>query len=86
MSEARMARAVLGARLRRHFRADKKLHWHIDHLTTVADGMSAIAVRDGSECGLAAVLSRSGTFRYAAERFGSSDCNSCPSHLLQWMG
>ena len=38
----------IGARLKRHFRQDKALHWHIDHLTTKAHGMAALAVPDGN--------------------------------------
>lgn len=72
----------IAARLRRHFRSEKKLHWHIDRLTLQAAEMSALAVPDGDECHLAGVLLQSGRFEYAAEGFGSSDCRSCKSHLL----
>lgn len=72
------------ARLRRHFQSDKKLHWHVDHLTPVAQHIQAVALEGGSECELVARLIHSGTFEPAAEGFGSSDCNTCRSHLLRW--
>lgn len=72
----------LRARLRRHFRADKKLHWHIDSLTTVADEIIAFAVEGARECDLASALLRTATFRPALAGFGSSDCTNCSTHLL----
>jgi Uri superfamily endonuclease len=74
----------LRGRLRRHFRSDKALHWHVDHLTTVASRIFAVAIEDGSECRIAARLLESGRFRYGPAGFGSSDCPTCPSHLLEW--
>lgn len=72
----------IAARLKRHFRRDKKLHWHIDRLTGQAAAVEALAVPGGDECDLAARLLRSGRFEVAAEGFGSSDCRTCRSHLL----
>ena len=72
------------ARLRRHFRRDKKLHWHVDRLTTIADAIHAIAVASGSECELVSRLTSSGSFLFPLEGFGSSDCTICRSHLLGW--
>ena len=74
------------ARLRRHFRRDKKLHWHVDRLTTVADSIHAIAVENGAECEIVGRLMLSGEFLFPLEGFGSSDCTNCLSHLLQWQG
>lgn len=72
------------ARLRRHFKKEKKLHWHVDHLTAVADDIHAVAVRNGSECEIIAQLTRSRVFWPVADGFGSSDCEICKSHLLEW--
>lgn len=74
------------ARLRRHFLRDKKLHWHVDHLTVIASQIHAAAVEGGSECAIADRLIHSGAFRPALEGFGSSDCDRCRAHLLQWLG
>ncbi len=70
------------ARLKRHFRRDKKIHWHVDQLTTRAHHMEAIAVADGNECSLGQALLASGQFQVALPGFGSSDCRTCDSHLL----
>lgn len=73
----------LRSRLRRHLCAEKKIHWHVDHLTTVADKMLAVAVEHGEECGIVVSLIRSGMFSPALAGFGSSDCRRCASHLLE---
>lgn len=70
-------------RLSRHFRPDKKIHWHVDHLTAAADESLALAVPEGGECTLAARLIETGDFVPVIPGFGSSDCRSCTSHLLQ---
>ena len=74
----------LRARLHRHFRRDKTLHWHIDHLTAAADRIFAVGVEGGSECGVATRLVGSGRLRHGLTGIGSSDYNSCTSHLLEW--
>lgn len=70
------------ARLARHFKKQKKIHWHVDQLTTRAAHVSALAVPDGNECLLGEVLINSGQFQVAVPGFGSSDCRLCASHLL----
>lgn len=71
------------ARLRHHFRPEKKPHWHVDRLTVAADRMQAFTVENGSECAIVAALLRSGRFRHVLRGFGSSDCTDCRSHLLE---
>ncbi len=71
------------ARLERHFRREKKPHWHIDRLTLQAADMSALAVPGGGECDLVAKLLSSRRFKIAVAGFGSSDCRRCESHLLE---
>lgn len=71
------------ARLRRHFRHNKKIHWHVDQLTTCAASVTALAVRGGNECTLGEMLLASGCYQVALPGFGSSDCRSCSSHLLR---
>jgi len=73
----------LRARLRRHFRADKPRHWHIDQLTGMAAEIVAVAVPGGDECRLVECLLRHPGFEIAYPGFGSSDCNTCKSHLLR---
>lgn len=70
------------ARIKRHFRYDKKAHWHIDWLTMHAVEMAALAVADGHECELVDTLLNSHRFEVAVPGFGSTDCSRCESHLL----
>ncbi len=72
----------LRARLRRHFRKDKKVHWHIDRLTVTALEMCAAVTGDSIECELVARLLAAGGLTCETPGFGSSDCLTCPGHLL----
>ncbi|MEM7428743.1 MAG: GIY-YIG nuclease family protein [Pseudomonadota bacterium] len=72
----------LRSRIGRHFRRTKKSHWHIDRLTAKADTLSALAVEGGSECDLVRRLLAEDQIRCEAPGFGSSDCTTCPGHLL----
>jgi Uri superfamily endonuclease len=69
----------LRARLARHLREQKKLHWHIDYLLKEAE-IEEIILYQGEErveCFLAQILA--GEFQ-SVPGFGSSDCK-CRSHL-----
>jgi Uri superfamily endonuclease len=71
----------LRARLGRHLRADKPLHWHIDYLTAAAP-ITAIWLRvspERLECTWAQEIIAWGTV--PIPHFGSSDC-ACPAHLI----
>jgi Uri superfamily endonuclease len=71
----------LRARLSRHLRPDKPLHWHIDYLTAAAP-IRAIWLRaspERLECAWAREIIARGSV--PVPRFGSSDC-SCPAHLI----
>jgi len=72
----------IAARVRRHGRRKKRVHWHVDHLTA-AGAITAVAVwTGGSEC---ALVDRLLTVRGVATpiaRFGASDCARCAAHLL----
>jgi len=73
----------LQARLKRHFKRDKKVHWHIDQLTKHAIRRFAYAVEDSCECDLVRILKKSGEYESALCGFGNSDCRTCDSHLLR---
>jgi len=75
----------LSARLARHFRTDKKPHWHIDRLTSIYAPAAALSVPDGDECAVVSELIASGAFRFAYAGFGATDCRRCESHLLAWL-
>ncbi len=72
----------LEARIRRHHRKDKKLHWHIDYLLSAvtADRLKSFPIRSAKriECALVADIARLAAGNVTG--FGSSDC-ACPSHL-----
>ena len=73
----------LRARLARHRRADKRLHWHVDYLLRVS-GMEAawyLASEDSLECAWAAALASIAGHQQWPPRFGASDCR-CPGHLV----
>lgn len=74
------------ARLSRHFRREKTMHWHIDRLTVHAADLAALSLHGGDECDLVARLIESPALAMAAPGFGSSDCRRCKSHLLRFDG
>jgi sugar fermentation stimulation protein A len=71
----------LSSRLARHRRREKKIHWHIDHLTAQANHILPLAIRSSErqECAIAEALSS--IMQPGQREFGSSDC-SCPTHLF----
>lgn len=76
-------RGGLRARIARHMRRGKAIHWHIDHLTETGHVLGAWTLVEGQECDLVAALAG---LPMPIERFGSSDCDRCGSHLLFWPG
>jgi Uri superfamily endonuclease len=73
------------ARLSRHLRQDKRLRWHIDHLSSVAVEIAGLAVPHVLECDLG---DRARTVLKAEDPvpgFGASDCRRCVSHLLKFV-
>ncbi len=75
----------IGARAARHLRQEKPLRWHVDHLTNSASAVDVLAFPGGSECALTARLLAAGAI-VPVPGFGSSDCRSCPAHLLRMAG
>ncbi|NOX19282.1 MAG: DUF123 domain-containing protein [Chlorobi bacterium] len=81
------AQRNFSSRILRHVKKAKKVHWHIDHITTHAD----IEIKTiflfpnrgrADECRLAQTLEKDFGLIHKAKGFGSSDCNSCYSHFL----
>ncbi len=74
----------IAARVKRHCAPVKKPHWHVDALTTLPAGqvMVALAIPDGDECQLRARLCDDFGLVAPIAGFGSSDCPTCPAHLL----
>ena len=73
----------LRARIARHLRADKTLHWHIDRLTAAGCVTAVAYTCDGSECALLGRLLASTGASIPIPGFGSTDCRRCPSHLAR---
>jgi Uri superfamily endonuclease len=67
-------------RVARHLDTQKKLHWHIDYLLTMATVREVIYAETSQkkECFIAQALSQE---LASKSGFGCSDC-SCPSHLF----
>ena len=72
----------LRARLRRHLRASKKAHWHVDYLTGAGEITDIIAVSEGKECDLVDRALMFPGVSVPIAGFGSSDCPRCPALLL----
>ncbi len=78
----------LRARLSRHLRNKKKIHWHIDQLTslkeTVIKGIM-INLRAKNECLLSQIMHSIAELE-PITNFGNSDCRAnCQSHLYRWI-
>lgn len=80
------AQKNLKQRIERHLRKEKKIHWHIDHLTTNKSAeikrIFLLTNMDKSiECSISNQISKIPGIEVAAGGFGNSDCNKCESHL-----
>ena len=75
----------LEARLARHRRRRKKLHWHIDYLLRRAELVDVVAIPSerGIECERNRRVLRMEGAEVVAPGFGSSDCR-CPAHLVRF--
>ena len=69
------------ARVSRHLRNDKPMRWHVDRLTA-AGRVEQVGIRiGGRECDLVGEFLTRGSLA-ELPGFGSSDCRTCPAHLL----
>jgi Uri superfamily endonuclease len=76
----------LAARLARHGRQGKVLHWHIDYLTEQAPIVHVVACEGERplECDWAQRLCALPGATVPVPGFGSSDCRvGCPAHLIR---
>jgi Uri superfamily endonuclease/ADP-ribose pyrophosphatase YjhB (NUDIX family) len=75
----------LAARLARHRRSAKSLHWHVDYLRAQARPVGAwyVVGDERKECSWAEALSSLEGASLPAEGFGASDCH-CPAHLVHF--
>lgn len=80
------AQKNLTKRIERHFRKVKKIHWHIDYLTTspLFNCIEAYIFKNETkshECKLSQDFADFFKLKEAALNFGNSDCNKCNTHL-----
>jgi Uri superfamily endonuclease len=76
----------LRQRVERHRRPKKKMHWHIDYLLA-DENVELLDVKlfpsdRREECDHNQELLEMPGSWIPKERFGSSDCRECPSHLI----
>jgi len=75
-------------RLKRHFRSEKTVYWHIDHLLDSAVELHKAYWTESNthaECDIARALESKEEFRAGPRRFGSSDCKSgCRAHIFRF--
>ncbi|OGO04063.1 MAG: hypothetical protein A2Y73_08645 [Chloroflexi bacterium RBG_13_56_8] len=77
------ALAGLGARLARHLRKEKTLHWHIDYLLEygeIEETWYSLGTQH-LECDWAHAIEDLPSVSASHNRFGASDC-ACPTHLF----
>jgi Uri superfamily endonuclease len=77
----------LKSRISRHVQKEKKIHWHIDYLTTkITNKVERVFIFEGkqkqNECEVIFFLKSQMKLEFEIHKFGNSDCNSCNSHLL----
>jgi len=72
----------LEARIARHRRSEKRLHWHIDYLLQYASVIDVIThqTTERLECHFSHRILSLPNCEIPVKGFGSSDCN-CQSHL-----
>ncbi len=81
------AQKNLKSRVSRHLRRDKKVHWHIDHLTSKEEtDIYELILFPGApkelECRLAAEMMEMNGLRSAIQGFGNSDDRRSFTHLF----
>jgi Uri superfamily endonuclease len=75
----------LAARVSRHLRSSKQLHWHVDYLRAEAcpDRIWYAVGTRKRECAWAGRLASLRGASIPVPRFGASDCR-CPAHLIHF--
>jgi histidyl-tRNA synthetase len=73
----------LQARIARHLRPDKRMHWHADRLTTAGRVTGIAFAERAHECDLAQSLAAQPGATIPLAGFGSSDCRHCRAHLVR---
>ena len=81
------AKQGLQARVARHRRRDKRVHWHVDYLLSRAEfRVIEVWVSDSRpECHLARTMLSVPAISIPKSKLGASDC-LCPAHFLAYSG
>ncbi|MDD3581315.1 MAG: GIY-YIG nuclease family protein [Desulfobacca sp.] len=81
------AKKGLPARIARHRRRDKKLHWHVDYLLSRPEFriIEVWASDSRPECHLARVMLNEPAISVPRPGLGASDCR-CPAHFFAYTG
>ncbi len=82
------ARSNFDARINRHLKRDKKIHWHIDYLLenkySKIVKIEKFKLSENTECTLLKQYISNNLAEKFAIGFGASDCrNGCSTHLLR---
>ena len=72
----------LRARIERHLRTVKRIHWHIDHLIQAANITGYWYTTQRDECELVSLLLDQAAGRAPISGFGATDCRQCGAHLI----
>ena len=70
------------ARVTRHLKPKRRLHWHIDYLSTVIGVDRAWGLPGGDECKIVSILLTDLKTTTPFIGFGSSDYSHCSAHQL----
>jgi Uri superfamily endonuclease len=76
----------IAARVRRHLRTEKRLHWHIDYLCAAGKITDVALWPGGDECAFVGRLAGTRGAGVPVRGFGASDCARCDAHLLALAG
>ncbi|MBK7106815.1 MAG: GIY-YIG nuclease family protein [Ignavibacteriae bacterium] len=81
------AQKNLKQRILRHISKTKKLHWHVDFITSNENSIikNVFILPNNSkkeECNFVNFLETEFKLLHKIKNFGNSDCNNCISHLL----
>jgi len=74
------------SRISRHLRKNKKMHWHIDYLLPFGKVVLIKIIRnlpERNECLINLETLKKFNGHFPTFGFGSSDCRTCPSHLIK---
>lgn len=72
----------LRARIARHLKQAKTIRWHVDQLTSTGSVIHVHVEPGGNECTILKHLLGQPGVGVPIQGFGSSDCRTCPAHLI----